>query len=55
MRVFHIVGARPNFMKLSPVHRALKRVPGKAKRGDRPPLWDGMAADRIAQVLASTM
>ena len=28
MRVFHIVGARPNFMKLAPVHRALKRVPG---------------------------
>jgi UDP-N-acetylglucosamine 2-epimerase (non-hydrolysing) len=28
MRVFHVVGARPNFMKLAPVHRALGRVPG---------------------------
>ena len=28
MRVFHIVGARPNFMKLAPVHRALKQIPG---------------------------
>lgn len=28
MRVFHVVGARPNFMKLAPVHRALKQISG---------------------------
>jgi UDP-N-acetylglucosamine 2-epimerase (non-hydrolysing) len=26
MRILHVVGARPNFMKLAPVHRALKQV-----------------------------
>ena len=28
MRVIHVVGARPNFMKLAPVHRALARKSG---------------------------
>ena len=28
MRVLHVVGARPNFMKLSALHRALKQVVG---------------------------
>jgi UDP-N-acetylglucosamine 2-epimerase (non-hydrolysing) len=28
MLAIHVVGARPNFMKLSPVYRALKQVPG---------------------------
>jgi len=32
-----------------------KILTGEAKKGARPPLWDGKAADRIAQVLASTM
>lgn len=28
MRIVHVVGARPNFMKLSPVYRALADLPG---------------------------
>ena len=28
MKILHVVGARPNFMKLAPCHRALALVPG---------------------------
>jgi UDP-N-acetylglucosamine 2-epimerase (non-hydrolysing) len=28
MRIMHVVGARPNFMKLAPCHRALATMPG---------------------------
>ena len=31
MRVMHVVGARPNFMKLAPCHRALAALPGVAQ------------------------
>ena len=33
MRILHVVGARPNFMKLAPVHRALKQVRGIRANG----------------------
>ena len=32
MKVLHVVGARPNFMKAAPVYRALARI---ALRGER--------------------
>ncbi|HLT30290.1 MAG TPA: UDP-N-acetylglucosamine 2-epimerase (non-hydrolyzing) [Myxococcaceae bacterium] len=31
-QVLHVVGARPNFMKVAPLHRALARVPGITQR-----------------------
>jgi UDP-N-acetylglucosamine 2-epimerase (non-hydrolysing) len=31
MRILHVVGARPNFMKVAPVQAALARVPGAAQ------------------------
>ena len=29
MKILHVVGARPNFMKVAPVMRALARRPGE--------------------------
>lgn len=31
MRILHVVGARPNFMKVAPVQSALTRVPGASQ------------------------
>lgn len=31
-QVLHVVGARPNFMKVAPLHRALARMPGITQR-----------------------
>ena len=47
-------GARPNFMKVAPLHHALAAreiLSGKAKKGRVPPLWDGKASGRIAAIL----
>lgn len=47
MRALCVVGARPNFMKIKPVMDVLEH--GVVAR--RPALWDGMAGERIAEVL----
>jgi len=40
MKIMHVVGARPNFMKESPVMKALNLVNKSV-----PVLWDGKASD----------
>jgi hypothetical protein len=70
MKIIHIVGARPNLMKVAPVMHELskrKHIVGDdlgrlqaevgrilsrlAKRGQVPPLWDGHAGERIADIV----
>jgi hypothetical protein len=43
LKILNIVGARPNLPKIAP-HM-------KNKAGRIPPLWDGHASERIADVL----
>ena len=46
-----VAGARPNFIKLAPVVRALRadgRMNGRiVHTGDKVPLWDGRTSERI--------
>lgn len=52
--IYLVAGAHPNFMKIAPIVSALNLNHG-AKHGQRPALWDGVAAQRIVAHLGECL